>query len=237
MATETTGSRPGWLLLDCAVQNYAWGKKGTSSVVAKLRKSSDDFIVDPELPYAELWMGTHAKGPSTIRSPDSLKGKSLKEWLSSNSWALGKATDADGGLPFLFKVLSINKPLSIQAHPTKDHAKVLHGSAPDKYPDSNHKPEMAIAVSEFEAFCGFRPISDLVRGLENVPELFNVVGARAAENLIKLHRGGLADDSQEMKEALKECFSAFINQDEDIFKAQLSSLISRIESNSQNKLG
>ena len=59
MATETTGSRPGWLLLDCAVQNYAWGKKGTSSVVAKLRKSSDDFIVDPELPYAEVGLNNN----------------------------------------------------------------------------------------------------------------------------------------------------------------------------------
>ena len=56
MATEMIQEavRPPWLLLDCAVQNYAWGKKGSSSVVAKLRKSEEDFVVDPNTPYAEV---------------------------------------------------------------------------------------------------------------------------------------------------------------------------------------
>ena len=56
MATEMIQEavHPPWLLLDCAVQNYAWGKKGSSSVVAKLRKSEEDFVVDPNTPYAEV---------------------------------------------------------------------------------------------------------------------------------------------------------------------------------------
>ena len=48
------------LKLKCAVQNYAWGKKGTDSEVAKLYASGDaDAEVSEEKPYAELWMGTH----------------------------------------------------------------------------------------------------------------------------------------------------------------------------------
>lgn len=53
-------------------------------------------------------------------------------------------------LPFLFKVLSVNSSLSIQAHPNKAHAEKLHAADPEHYPDPNHKPEMTIALTDFE---------------------------------------------------------------------------------------
>lgn len=54
-----------------------------------------------------------------------------------------------------FKVLSVEKALSIQAHPDKELARTLHKSQPSLYSDENHKPEMALALTEFEALCGF----------------------------------------------------------------------------------
>lgn len=39
-----------------------------------------------------------------------------------------------GKLPFLFKVLSIRKALSIQAHPNKKLAEELHARDPGNYP-------------------------------------------------------------------------------------------------------
>jgi mannose-6-phosphate isomerase len=39
-----------------------------------------------------------------------------------------------GKLPFLFKVLSINKALSLQAHPNKKLAEQLHARDPRNYP-------------------------------------------------------------------------------------------------------
>lgn len=39
-----------------------------------------------------------------------------------------------GKLPFLFKVLSIRKALSIQAHPNKKLAEQLHAKDPRNYP-------------------------------------------------------------------------------------------------------
>ena len=65
----------------------------------------------------QLWMGTHKKGPSIISFPTQYNGKLLSEWISDNQWALGEevARQFGGELPFLFKVLSINKSLSIQA--------------------------------------------------------------------------------------------------------------------------
>ena len=47
------------------------------------------------------------------------------------------------------------KALSIQAHPDKELAKALHKLLPGVYKDDNHKPEMALAITEFEALCGF----------------------------------------------------------------------------------
>ena len=118
----------------------------------------DDFCVDGTAPYAELWMGTHPNGPSMLKGPGAL---SLAEHISQKPEILGKDCRQKFGdqLPFLFKVLSVNKALSIQAHPDKKHAEKLHADRPDIYKDPNHKPEMAIALTDFEGLCGFRHVS------------------------------------------------------------------------------
>ena len=172
-------------------------------------------------------MGTHKKGPSIISFPTQYNGKLLSEWISDNQWALGEevARQFGGELPFLFKVLSINKSLSIQAHPTKEHAGKLHACAPDKYPDSNHKPELAIALTNFEAMCGFRPFHEIVQKVETVPELRSVVGNDACEKMKAAH---MSDDVGIKKAALKICFTALMSCDTEIIKAELDSLVQRI---------
>lgn len=52
--------------LICKAQNYAWGVRGLQSSVAQLLKSSN-VEIDENLPYAELWMGTHPSGPSVLK--------------------------------------------------------------------------------------------------------------------------------------------------------------------------
>jgi mannose-6-phosphate isomerase len=44
-------------------------------------------------------------------------------------------------------VLSVAKALSIQAHPDRALAARLHARDARNYPDANHKPELALAVS------------------------------------------------------------------------------------------
>jgi len=44
------------------------------------------------------------------------------------------------------------------------------------YKDSNHKPEMAIAITDFEALCGFVPHQELKDALQSVPELRKLIG-------------------------------------------------------------
>ena len=70
-------------------------------------------------------------------------------------------------LKFLFKVLSVNTALSIQAHPHKELAKQLHEQYPEKYKDPNEKPEIAIVLSEtFIACYGFATVATIKENLD-----------------------------------------------------------------------
>jgi mannose-6-phosphate isomerase len=58
-------------------------------------------------------------------------------------------------------VLSIAKALPLQIHPDKALAEHLHARDPEKFGDTNHKPEIAIALSRFELFVGFKPLHEI----------------------------------------------------------------------------
>lgn len=125
-----------------AVQNYAWGitPAAADSVVARMHAYSSSATVDATRPYAELWIGTHPNGPAVLRHDTSI---SLSEFLGKQ-----RSPDAEGpSLPYLLKILSVAKPLSIQAHPDKELAKKLHAENPAAYKDDNHKPEMCVALT------------------------------------------------------------------------------------------
>ena len=47
---------------------------------------------------------------------------------------------------------------------------------PQVYRDANHKPEMALALSDFTALCGFVETHELTAVLEATPELRGLVG-------------------------------------------------------------
>lgn len=48
-----------------------------------------------------------------------------------------------------------------QVHPNKELATKLHEQDPEQFTDSNHKPEIAVALGPFEAFVGWKPLSDI----------------------------------------------------------------------------
>ncbi len=114
---------------------------------------------------AELWFGTHDGSLSTV------VGEPQQTLLA----AIGKP------LPFLLKILAAEAPLSIQAHPNtaqaqagfaRENAAGVPLSAFDRnYKDDRHKPEMLVALTEFEALCGFLEIdeaSNLLSALQRV---------------------------------------------------------------------
>jgi len=84
-------------------------------------------------------------------NPEKFLGKKYLEVMGA------KEEKLKSSLPYLFKVLSVRTALSIQAHPNKKLAEQLHLNFPDKYKDPNHKPEIAIALTDdFRAFYGFQ---------------------------------------------------------------------------------
>lgn len=211
--------------LSCAANNYAWGVVGDKSTVAQLATNAvKDFKVDNAEPYAELWMSTHPKGPAKMWD----RGIALDEHIKQTDGADlgGRITDDFGKkLPFLLKILSVNKALSIQAHPNKSLAEVLHAKDPAHYPDDNHKPEMCIALTEFSGLCGFRPASETVAFLDLVPELARVLG-----NDIVSAMKAAKDDSEEYPKALRLGFTALMKADKSSINSEVSKLITRITS-------
>lgn len=158
----------------------------------------------------------------------------MSNWLISNTWALGEKTSvySNGQLPFLLKVLSVNKALSIQAHPNKAHAEILHRIRPDLYPDPNHKPELGIALGHFEGFCGFRPFSEIQGFLLAVPELCSVITVYEEDlvkDVMKLHNEA---NEETKKKALKTVFTALMNSPVDLSRSQLHNLVERVRSGS-----
>ena len=214
--------------LTCIAQHYDWGKRGRDSTVARL-KSSGRFgvsLINAEMPYAELWMGTHPSGPARISSSNQY----LLEWLQSNPSAVGRVPEGYTGndLPFMFKVLSINTALSIQAHPDKALAQELHAKYPNIYKDPNHKPEMAIALTPFEAMSGFRPIEEIKDHLERFPELRHIIGEDVCEQFLAFDGGDKSGGEYGFSSMLQILFRSFMECEDDIAQYQITQLIDRI---------
>ncbi|KAH9829839.1 mannose-6-phosphate isomerase [Rhodofomes roseus] len=215
-------------------QKYDWGKIGLSSKVAQYAAAAKipGFTLDEKAPYAELWMGTHPNGPSLVAGSDT----TLAEYLAAHPELMGSkvvsrfrdAGAEEGNLPFLFKVLAIEKALSIQTHPDKKTAEALHNEKPNIYKDANHKPEMALALTPFTAMCGFLPLSQIAGYLVSTLELAALIPKPITTQF--LSAASSADSSSpEAKTALKDLFSALMTADEATFKARLADLVKRYE--------
>ena len=153
-------------LLKNIVKEYSWG---SYTAIPKLLGKRPLY----DKPQAELWMGAHPSGSSLIRTKGGWEGLSglIKKYPDE---ILGKncAKKYGGELPFLFKVIAASEPLSIQAHPNRTMAKkgfkrenrlgIPLDSFRRNYKDENHKPECVCALTDFEALCGFRNISETV---------------------------------------------------------------------------
>ncbi|MFA7125498.1 MAG: mannose-6-phosphate isomerase, class I [Sphaerochaetaceae bacterium] len=132
----------------------------------------------------ELWMGVHPNAPAVVPALDNML---LKDFLSLHPHFLGKHEQ----LPFLFKVLSIEEPLSIQCHPTKEQAVAGWAAETEKrktskaellnYQDDNAKAEMLCAITPVTALCGFRRWQEIEEDLcMLMPTQFERLFARCA---------------------------------------------------------
>ncbi|MDY0925662.1 mannose-6-phosphate isomerase [Enterobacter sp. CFBP8995] len=179
--------------LNNSLQNYAWGSKTALTELYGIENPQG-------LPMAELWMGAHPKSPSTVEING--EARSLREVIDADKVAtLGKAVaERFGELPFLFKVLCADQPLSIQVHPSKAAAEegfarenaagIPLSAAERNYKDANHKPELVYALTPFQAMNGFRELHEIVSLLEPVagahPQIAHFLENANEANLAKL---------------------------------------------------
>jgi mannose-6-phosphate isomerase len=141
------------------IKHYEWG---SPDFIPRLLGMDSDGT-----PWAELWMGAHSASPSRVSSSDGGE-LGLGELIAQDTLRyLGEKTaERYGALPFLFKLLAAEKPLSIQAHPNLALAREgfdrENGAGPALdaptrcYKDANHKPEIICALTPFTGMCGFR---------------------------------------------------------------------------------
>ena len=164
------------------VRPYAWGSR---TVLAKLRGRP----VPSDGPEAELWLGAHPGDPSTVTGPDGpVSPATLIAEDPKGQLGADVAGEFGTRLPYLMKVLAAAAPLSLQAHPDADYARMAFAAqeadpgAPRNYTDPYHKPEMLVALTPFEALCGFRApdVSAAVLEELNLPALAPVVAALRA---------------------------------------------------------
>lgn len=252
MKAETRGI----IRLKCSIKNYDWGKIGKESSVARLYGKNSGEETHDDKPYAEFWVGTHDSGPSytvavghkengILRNGNGALKKEnddnhcnryslvrLKDWIEQNPSVLGDQVWEKWGsnLPFLFKVLSVAKALSIQAHPDRDLAAVLHEQYPDMYKDGNHKPEMALALTDFGALCGFISLEELKDVVQNVPEIVEVVGGAHTAEVLHIDEEDREDKS---KEVLRSIFTELMSASKVTISQVISKMITRLNAKSE----
>ncbi|MES4612791.1 MAG: mannose-6-phosphate isomerase [Ewingella sp.] len=202
------------------VQNYAWG---STDALTHLYG-----IANPEgKPMAELWMGAHPKSSSYVKGSDGQE-IALRSQISANlEQELGaKVAARFGELPFLFKVLCADQPLSIQVHPSKRAAEcgfakenaagIPIDAAERNYKDANHKPELVYALTPFQAMNGFRELREIVSLLQPVsganPHIAEFLTHPDVEHLRTLFASLLSLEGEAKSLALGVLKSALNNQ-------------------------
>jgi len=148
------------------IKHYEWG---SMDLIPKFTGMENRDM----RPWAEMWMGTHLSPSQVIQDNNMI---SLKQ-------AIGRE------LPYLLKLLAVEKPLSIQAHPNKTQAREgferenMAGIPIDaherNYKDTNHKPEIICALSEFKIMAGFREAGNIYLSMKEfmtaVPQLKEII--------------------------------------------------------------
>ncbi|MFM8717671.1 MAG: mannose-6-phosphate isomerase, class I, partial [Spartobacteria bacterium] len=210
------------------VQHYDWG--GFDFIPALLGQPHPSSE-----PCAELWLGAHGGGASTIESPEGCF--SLPEVIHSAPREVLGGTVAErfhNSLPYLFKVLDARKMLSIQAHPTlaqaregfeaEETAGVPLKASTRNYKDRNHKPEVHVALTDFWMLHGFRPLEEISASLQNVPEFRTLMpdfGSRLQ-----------TADSSARAALLRELYERIMTMPQSEVDDFLNSLIARLEKES-----
>ena len=204
------------------IQNYEWGTRGKDAFIPRLL----GFEGEGNKPYAELWIGGHPKLSSEILIDGNVHSlKDVVEQFPTDILGKEVADKFGNKIPFLLKVLSANKALSIQTHPNKMDAIEFHKHDPQNYPDDNHKPEIAITLDSLLSLVGFRQLDEIIDNIKKYSQLNDFIGDETV-NVFLLNK---------TKIGLKNIFSELMNQSTEYEKLDkaIKLLISEFEQKAQ----
>ena len=217
----------GVLTLHGVVQHYDWGGYQYIPDLLGIENAT-------RRPFAELWIGAHAKAPSMVElatgqepldqliaeAPEAILGQAAKQHFG-------------GRLPYLFKILDVHKMLSIQAHPTlaqaragfaRENAEGIPLDASHRnYKDDNHKPEIGVALTEFWMLHGFQPLEQIAETFAHTPEL----GALMPDFPQRLAAAGHHHDTR--RSLLRELYSRVMTIPQEQVDSLLNPLLSRLQ--------
>lgn len=136
------------------IKNYAWGSRTALAAWTRRVQASPGT-------EAELWLGAHPHGSAEVEVDG--RWERLDHWLGREG--------RGARLPFLLKLLAVERPLSLQVHPDEEQAR--EGFAKEegvsatsrRYADPFAKPELVCALTAFTALCGFRPADEVAARL------------------------------------------------------------------------
>ena len=171
-------------------------------------------------PMAEYWLGAHDTDSSVVLTGEA--EVKLNDYVAAdNQEILGKTIARKfRRLPYLLKILDVRNMLSIQVHPTKHEAEIefarenkLHIplNAPHRnYKDDNHKPELAVALSNFWLLHGFKPADKLTATLESIPDLRQLLQIFNATGYDQLYKTAMEMPQESVNQILQPLLDRII---------------------------
>jgi mannose-6-phosphate isomerase len=217
----------GVLTLHGVVQHYDWGGHNFIPDLLGIENATGK-------PFAELWIGAHAKAPSVVEL--AAGQEPLDQLIAEEPEAiLGSAANAHfgGRLPYLFKILDVHKMLSIQAHPTLAQAKegfarenaegIRLEASGRNYKDDSHKPEIGVALTEFWMLHGFRPLEKIADTFDRSPELSPLMAG------FRQRLAAAGHDHQARRGLLRELYGNVMTMPQEQVDTLLHGLLSRLQ--------
>jgi mannose-6-phosphate isomerase len=195
------------------IRSYDWGgKEFLSKLLSRPNPQGK--------PMAEYWLGAHDMDSAVVFTA---RGEvKLNDFVAGNKeLVLGKTTARKfGQLPYLLKILDVTNMLSIQVHPTKHEAEIEFArenkqkialNAPNRnYKDDNHKPELAVALTEFWLLHGFKSVDKLTATLESISELRVLLEIFSATGYDQLYKTVMEMPQQSVNQLLEPLLNRII---------------------------
>ncbi|KAF3929141.1 hypothetical protein AA313_de0200272 [Arthrobotrys entomopaga] len=210
--------------LSCQIQDSSFGKKGSRSLAARYALANEgegSFKIDEEQRYGEIWLGDHQNGPSkSLKTSVHLRTlieQSPHIFLTNNIAERFPGPENSPQLPFLFKVLSLDRALPLQAR--------SYGSLAEQLQRIPGNSGVVLSLSpRFDSFVGFRPVDEIKCFLRDVEELREVMGEGISE---------ISDTN----DSLKRIFGEIVKKEKTVIEQASKKLLGRIQMDGDKALG